>query len=141
MAAGVCAHSTLVKAGERQTARREQDQGGEGGSAGGVSCEKALKRAVGGAVLWFPARDALAPTGRQGRKPSAICKPPRHALEACLTASRPHKPAHAAHAATRTAMDKFDVSNFDLNAILRGAQLTLVGGLSLVSDTMSRPPG
>lgn len=25
-------------------------------------------------------------------------------------------------------MDKLDVSNFDLNAILRGAQLTLVGG-------------
>jgi hypothetical protein len=25
-------------------------------------------------------------------------------------------------------MDNFDVSNFDPNAILRGAQLTLVGG-------------
>jgi hypothetical protein len=25
-------------------------------------------------------------------------------------------------------MDSLDVSNFDLNAILRGAQLTLVGG-------------
>lgn len=27
-------------------------------------------------------------------------------------------------------MDKVDVSNFDLNAILRGAQLTLVGGMA-----------
>jgi hypothetical protein len=26
-------------------------------------------------------------------------------------------------------MESFDVSNFDLNAILRGAQLTLVGGM------------
>jgi hypothetical protein len=27
-------------------------------------------------------------------------------------------------------VSKFDMSNFDLNAILRGAQLTLVGGMA-----------
>ncbi|KAH8724472.1 hypothetical protein GQ44DRAFT_618067 [Phaeosphaeriaceae sp. PMI808] len=36
-------------------------------------------------------------------------------------------------------MDSFDVSNFDLNAILRGAQLTLVGGKTLVNRALQNP--
>lgn len=38
----------------------------------------------------------------------------------------------ALHTLTAT-MDTFDVSNFDPNAILRGAQLTLVGGRLAIS--------
>jgi hypothetical protein len=33
----------------------------------------------------------------------------------------------------------FDVSHFDINAVLRGVQLTLVGGLHLPCDRTKRP--
>jgi hypothetical protein len=38
------------------------------------------------------------------------------------------RPSHAVDIDKEKLKQKFDISNFDLNAVLRGAQLTLVGG-------------
>lgn len=42
--------------------------------------------------------------------------------------STSERPSHAVNIDKEKLKQKFDISNFDLNAVLRGAQLTLVGG-------------
>jgi hypothetical protein len=80
---------------------------------------------------------SIAPANRPLERASALrrhCTSPTSSQHAhCLVCTAAHElraPPTRSPNTRPAAMDSIDVSNFDLNAILRGAQLTLVGGRS-----------